>query len=280
MVASNKEEIRMHREHASSARPALALVATLALCACAAAPAANDGFAPLAGDDARRTLESHRWRLDTATDASGRRIDALFPSSTRPFSLAFDGTTIFVDGACNSMRGGFRLEPPDRLAVGRLAATMKACEPALMQADAALAKALAEPLRAGVAGGSSPRLRLATPSNDTLVFAGELTHEARYGAPTVQFLEVAARRVPCPPPSPREATCLQVRDRFFDAQGLQARAPGEWRAFADPIEGYTHREGERNVLRVKRYARAAAPAGTPAYAYVLDLVVETEIVKP
>jgi len=265
----------MHREHASLACRALALAATLALCACGSAPAARDGFAPLAGDDARRTLESHRWRLDTATDASGRRIDALFPSSQRPLSLAYDGTTIFIDGACNSMRGGYRLEPPDRLAVGRLAATMKACEPALMQADAALAKALAEPLRAGVAGGASPRLRLATPTGDTLVFAGELTHEARYGAPTVQFLEVAARRVPCPSPSPREATCLQVRDRFFDAQGLQARAPGEWRAFADAIEGYTHREGERTVLRVKRYARSGAPASAPTYVYVLDLVVET-----
>lgn len=266
----------MHREHASSARLALALAATLALGACGTAPAAQDGFAPLSGDDVRRTLESHRWRLETATDASGRRIDALFPSSPRPLSLAFDGTTIFVDGACNSMRGGFRLEPPDRLAVGRLAATMKACEPALMQADAALGKHLAEPLVAGVARGSTTRLRLATPANDTLVFAGELTLEARYGPPSVQFLEVAARRVPCPPPSPREASCLQVRDRFFDAQGLPSGTPGEWRAFAGAIEGYTHRDGERNVLRVKRYARSGAPTAV----YVLDLVVESEVVKP
>jgi hypothetical protein len=187
---------------------------------------------------------------------------------------------VVVDGGCNTMRGGYRLESDGRLAVGRLAATMKACEPALMQADAAFAKLLADPLRAGIAGGATPRLRLATAANESLVFAGEFTLEARYGPPTVQFLEVAARRVPCPPPSPREAACLQVRDRFFDPQGLPGGAPGEWRALADPIEGYTHRDGERNVLRVKRYARAAAPADTPRYVYVLDLVVETEIVKP
>jgi hypothetical protein len=74
------------------------------------------------------------------------------------------------------------------------------------------------------------------------------------------------------------ATCLQVRDRVFDAQGLPVGAPGEWRVVTGDIEGYVHREGERNVVRVKRFLRAPVPADASAFVYVLDLVVESEIV--
>ncbi|MCE7878465.1 MAG: DUF4377 domain-containing protein [Betaproteobacteria bacterium PRO3] len=123
-------------------------------------------------------------------------------------------------------------------------------------------------------------MRLATVANDQLVLVGELTPEARYGAPTIAFLEVAPRRVPCNHPLIRDATCLQVRDRAFDAQGLPAGSPGPWRAFHGTIEGYTHQEGVRNVLRVKRFVRAPVPADASSYVYVLDLVVESETVKP
>jgi len=261
----------------TSVRRACALAAALVLAACGNPPAPQDGFEPLKGADAVRTLESHRWLLDAAIDASGRRIDALLapaPPSSRGFSLAFEGGMVIVGGSCNTMRGSYAVDADGRLAIGRMAATMKACEPAFMQADAALAKLLAEPLRAGIAKGATPKLRLATPAKDVLTFAGESTPEARYGPSTLAFLEVAAGRVPCGTPQAGAAACLQVRDRYFDQQGLPAGAPGEWRAIPDAIERYTHREGERTVLRVKRFLSAAASP------YVLDLVVETEIAKP
>ena len=45
------------------------------------------------------------------------------------------------------------------------------------------------------------------------------------------------------------------------------------------IEGYTHEAGIRNVLRVKRFNVKNPPAGAPSVAYVLDIVVESEVVK-
>ncbi|HEY0334439.1 MAG TPA: DUF4377 domain-containing protein, partial [Stenotrophomonas sp.] len=39
--------------------------------------------------------------------------------------------------------------------------------------------------------------------------------------------------------------------------------------------GYTHLQGVRNVLRVKRYTIPHPPADGSATAYVLDLVVES-----
>src|SRR5262245_31968922 len=111
---------------------AFAFAATVALSACGMTPTAQDGFEPLTSADAERTLQSYRWRLDAATEASGRRIDALFPSASRGFSLAFEGATVVVLGGCNTMRGTYEFDADGRLVVGRLAATMKACEPALM----------------------------------------------------------------------------------------------------------------------------------------------------
>lgn len=265
-----------------ASRRLAAVVAALGLSACASGPGTSGSTAswePLA-PGAERTLEAYRWRLESATDGQGRRIDGIALPDGRAFAFAFPASRVVIDGGCNTMRGSVQVDAGGRIRVGRLASTMKACDDSLMQADAALAKLLADPLKAAIDGSAEPRLRLVTAASDTLVLVGHPTPEARYGKGTLLFLEVAAQRVPCNLPPMRIATCLQVRDRVFDANGLPVGAPGEWRAFTGEIEGYTHREGERNVLRVKRFERSQAPADASRYVYVLDLVVESEVVKP
>lgn len=262
-------------------RPAqrlLAAVAALGLAACSSWPGPATSWEPLAAG-AERTLEAYRWRLESATDAQGRRIDGVALPDGRAFAFAFPSSGVVIDGGCNTMRGGVGIEPGGRIRVGRMASTMKACDDALMKADAALAKLLADPLKAAIDGSAEPRLRLVTAASDTLVLVGQPTPESRYGPATVMFLEVAAQRIPCSMPPMRMATCLQVRDRVYDANGLLVGTPGEWRAFAGEIEGYTHRAGERNVLRVKRFERSNPPADASRYVYVLDLVVESEVVQ-
>jgi hypothetical protein len=176
------------------------------------------------------------------------------------------------------MNGSWHLSPQTQLAVGRLAATMKACEPALMAADAALAAALEQPLGVEVTRGASPSLRLSTASNQVLTFSGQPTLRSLYGPPKRTFLEVAEQTVECTLPSGDAGRCLRVREVRFDDKGLRKGAPGPWRTFADPIEGYTHTPGVRNVLRIDRYERKPAPAGRPPVAYALDLVVSSETV--
>jgi hypothetical protein len=60
---------------------------------------------------------------------------------------------------------------------------------------------------------------------------------------------------------------------------LAVGVPGAWQPFAESIEGYTHQPGVRNVLRLKRFDRATVGGGA-SFLYVLDLVVESETVKP
>lgn len=251
---------------------------SLALCAPLLAAAA-DATPPRRGADPAlvRSLQSHLWTLQSASDASGQPVDGVSVPG-QAVTMRFKDARVTVQGGCNSLHGGWRLSPQGQLTVGRLAATMKACDAPLMKADAALSALLAQPLQVERSAGDPPTLRLLTPSRQTLVWSGQPTPEALYGPATRLFLEVAPQTVPCTSGVMR-AQCLQVRERRFDAQGLRIEPPGEWHAFHDRIDGYTHQPGVRNVLRVNRYARPAPlPADASRYVYVLDLVVESEVV--
>jgi len=155
-----------------------------------------------------------------------------------------------------------------------------ACEPALMQADRSLSDLLAKGLQADFVKGATPTLRLVDASKASLTLTGQATPEALYGPGTRIFMEVAAQRVACKNPLNGESLCLQVRDRVFDEKGLKVGVPGEWRPLYETIEGYQHTPGVRNVVRLKKFQRASAPAGASSTVYVLDLVVESETVKP
>jgi heat shock protein HslJ len=223
-------------------------------------------------------LEDHRWMLVDATDAANERIDALFPDAERSFAFHFAGSRLHVQGGCNGFRGAFAIDADDRLEVTGAISTLMACAAPLMGADAALSALMAEPLETVLVRGVQPTLVLLTEAGDALVLTGELTPEARFGAPTTVFLEVAAETVECEESVRGDGLCLQVRERTFDEQGLLVGTPSEWRAFTADIDGYQHEPGIRNVLRVKRFEPAAGPDVPHGPIYVLDLVVESEVV--
>lgn len=263
-------------------RYALLLLPILASCAAvtpkqgvavAPATAAN----PSASLDAA-TLAAHHWQLRDATDRDGRRIEALFARPQRPLQLDFRDGRVAVGNACNRLGGDYRVEA-GRLRLGRMMQTLMACaDPALAKLDEAIRRRLEDAPRIELrTGNGEPRLRLATDAGDTLEFVGRPTAETRYGGrgETV-FLEVDAQTQPCAHPLIRDRRCLRVRERHYDANGLAAGSPGEWRLLAQDIEGYTHEAGLRSVLRVKRYAVRNPPADAPSQAYVLDMVVESE----
>ena len=232
------------------------------------------------GEDLDQQLGRYRWTLVSATDANNRRIAGLPPGPDRPVVLNFAGSRLSVQGPCNRLVGGYEVTAANQLTVNGGASTRMACDPALMQADSALFNLLAKPLQVQMTGRPSAQLQLMSPGNGTLNFTGEPTPESLYGAGTTVFFEIAAQSVACPnPPSPN-TRCLRYRERHYDDQGLAVGTPGEWKPLTVNIEGFTHREGVRNVLRVKKFQGPAPAGGAPSTLYVLDLVVESESVKP
>lgn len=269
--------------------PILALA--LLLPACTTAPSTQDASASTSSDaDASmdapsgalaKTLGEYRWRLESATDAQGRRIDALFPAADRALTLSFADDRVGVEGGCNRMGGAYTLDAQGRLRVARMNATMMACAPPLMAADAAISERLAGPLDARIEESAPPRLRLVAASGETLLFAGEATAETRYGGPgQVMFLEIAPQRVACSHPLIPDHRCLSAREVRYGADGVEQGPRGEWRPLYEDIEGYDFTEGTRNVLRVKRFERSDVPADASSTVYVLDMMVESETVAP
>jgi len=233
----------------------------------------------LAATELPRTLEAHRWTLVWAIDAQGQPIAGLPAATAREINFNFGAGRFNIEGGCNRLLSGFQIDAEGTLSFDRMASTLMACEPAAMKVDAALAEMLAQPLKSEVLVGTATTLRLTSPANATLFFTGQMTPEARYGQPTRVFIEVGATTVVCKNSLGASVECLQVRERRFDEQGLVVGVPGAWQPFAETIEDYTHQPGVRNVLRLKRFDRAPAGGGA-SFFYVLDLVVESETVKP
>lgn len=254
------------------------LASTPVLAQTAAGPAASATPPRRAADPALvRALQDHVWTLQSASDADGRAIEAVQPPG-HPFVLRFEGSRASLRGGCNQMMGSWRLSPRNELRFSQLAGTMKACETPLMNADRQMSALLTQPLQARVQPGDAPVLRLESAAKQVLSFSGQRTPQSLYGAPTRIFLEVNAQTVPCQPGAGAPTQCLQVRERRFDDKGLQVGEPGPWQAFYSPIEGYTHQPGIRNVLRINRFERPQPPADASRYVYVLDLVVQSEVV--
>ncbi len=261
----------------------LLLLLPLALAACAR-PAA-DAPIPAADTPAATVadtglLTGYHWRLTDANDASGKRIDALFARADKPLQLDFSEGRLGVSNTCNRMGGGYTVEG-NQLKLGDLASTLMACtDSKLMALDQEAGKRLQGALGFALQGGDSPQLTLTSASGDTLAFTGEPTAETRYrGKGETAFLEVAAQTKPCSHPLIPDKQCLQVREIAYDDKGIKTTT-GEWQNFYQDIEGYAHEPGVRNVVRVKRYAIKNPPADSSSIAYVLDMVVESEVVKP
>jgi heat shock protein HslJ len=256
----------------------------LALAACTApAPSGDAGRADSASVMAASLpparLAAYHWDLASATDGGQQAIPALLPNPDRPLRLAFAGGTLQVHNGCNRIGGRYRLEGT-MLRTAALTQTLMACaDRRLMDADAAIAARLEAEPTLQLDGREPPQLILRTGAGDVLTFNGVATPETRYRGPgTLMFFEVDAQRKPCPHPLIPDMQCLQVRERQYDARGLIVGTPGPWQPLYQEIEGFEHVPGQQNVLRVKRYDVANPPADAPAVAYVLDLVVESQVV--
>lgn len=263
-----------------------ALAAVLGGCAGtppAAAPSPSSPSSPSLS--APQQLQAYQWDLQAAFDAQGQPSPGWQLSGRPAVRLAFQADRLSAQNLCNVLGAGYALTGT-QMTVGRPVATMRACaEPGLMALERRVAEQLPRvqryELRPGVSR-PAPVLVLHFSNGERWELAGTPTPATRYGSAGERvFLEVAPQRVACNHPLMPNATCLRVRDVQFDAQGLK-QSVGEWRIFQGEIEGYTHRPGVRNVLRLQRYSLARngqAPADGPRHAYVLDMVVESEQVR-
>lgn len=235
-----------------------------------------------------RSMEAYQWQLDDARNATDSRVDGLFVLSEKPVTLGFKEKRMVVGNTCNNHIGSLRTTEDNQILVsGMLASTLRAClDQTLEKRDALFFSLLKPNTRIDFVAGDPPKLIMTTPVAPgveayRLIFKGIPTPETRYQSEgEILFLEVAPATKLCSHPLIPNHQCLQVREIRFDVNGIRVGEQGEWQNFYNSIEGYTHQAGIRNVLRVKRFKLAQPPADGGSFAYVLDLTVESEVVKP
>jgi|APMI01.1.fsa_nt_gi heat shock protein HslJ len=223
-------------------------------------------------------LPKQHWALQTAVDAHGQSIEALFARADKPLTLDFTASQLSISNTCNAMNASFKLSGPN-LVTDKFAGTLKACEPKLMAMDQAIGKRLAGTLALRMAAGAAARLELTNSAGDVLVFAGNQTAETKYGGPGERvFLEISPDAKPCA--SDSKMLCAQMREIHYDDKGLKVGTPGPYAETNTQIEGFAVRPGVHSVVRVNRFPLKTAGKDGSKFAYVLDMVVEVEVVKP
>lgn len=234
------------------------------------------------------TLSAYRWQLREVRDAQGRAQPgwSLLPaapdaSAARAVLLEFAQDRVVVGRLCNALSARYRLHG-EKLRIGTLRSTRMACpDAAVMALEQQVGQRLPETRawRIDTQGLPSPVLTLVFADGGHWLLDGAPTDATRYGgAGERMFLEVGPERVACHHPLMPQYRCLRVRTLEYDDQGIKTRA-GAWENWYGEIQGYAHQPGVRNVLRILRYPNAGAPADAPAFIHVLDMTVESEILR-
>ena len=231
------------------------------------------------------TLPGYHWQLVRTADAQGRTqshwqlpADA---KSGQGIQLDFSQDGILsVKNLCNQLNGRYTIDG-SRMQVDQMVSTLRACpSQALMELERRVATKLPQLASwqiPSTADQAEPLLQLTFKDGSRWELQGAPTPATLYGSEGVrEFLEVAPQRERCVGVAPMQ--CLKIRRIQYDSRGLKTQE-GPWELFYSDIQGYHHEAGVRNVLRVQRYERQHVPADASQYVYVLDMVVESEIVK-
>ena len=269
----------------------------LALSAGLTACATSQTAPPDSGADAA-TLEAYHWQLREVRNQQGQpqsgwtlppapaAADAAPSATARTVVLNFAQNQVSVGRLCNALSAGYSLQG-NALHIGPVRGTLMACpDSAAMVLEQQVGQRLPQASQWRIAtppaqGGATPApvLTLVFADGGQWVLEGAPTDATRYGsAGERMFVEVAPQRVACSHPLIPNYQCLQVRKIEYDGQGLKTRV-GPWENSYGEIKGYTHQPGVRNVLRIQRYPVANPPADAPSHVDVLDMTVESEIVR-
>lgn len=227
-------------------------------------------------------LRMYYWDLVDARDNTNQRIGDLFIQENLPVRIVFDETRFFVSNTCNKMSGSYALQQDSAINFGEMVSTMMHCpNDKLNLLDQKIRAILPGTYSYSLLISDGPKLVLRKAKGETLHFWGVPTPETRYGSvgETI-FLEVAPQTKVCSHPLNPTAPCLQVREVYYNKDGIKTGSSGDFENLYQTIEGYMHTPGTRNILRVKRYKIPDQPITSPHLAYVLDMVIESETVTP
>ncbi|MDX3774776.1 META and DUF4377 domain-containing protein [Chromatiaceae bacterium AAb-1] len=181
-------------------------------------------------------------------------------SDIRPLSLNLqdDGRLSAFTG-CNNAMGSYSVDK-GKLSVSQLASTMMACSPDAMALEQDFSAFLQNAPEVQFEGKT-----LTLTKNDT-TYLFNLRPEP--GEAVTKLVYIAAERKTCTGVALQQ--CLQIREHPEE----------DWQLYYGEIEGFEPEEGIAYRLRIKEYDIENPPADASSKKWVLDMVVEQEVVQP
>lgn len=228
--------------------------------------------------DIANTIADSDWVVFIAESPERERI-APFQRQGTQFALRFADGYLQVEGACSRFLAPYRIDA-DHLQVGGFLWPEQACSDDAKGSDRLLASSLGGRHRIGF--GPDPRWRdlrlmhLDAGNRGTLtMYRGTRRSVA---APVAGYIEIAPALVRCRTPDahglPRQTgdqACMRIRGLAWNAEGWLVPST-DWAPWPGHIDGYRHREGQAQVLRVLRHTIEAPEIHGPTRFETMDMV--------
>jgi len=245
-------------------------------------------------------LTNYRWTLMSANDKGAQPLNMLLDIKDQvrlSFSQYQGENSLNYSVGCNTMSAGYQLQGQTLTIEDGMSTKMSCGEldkaenqlNQLMQGESQLTLVLDANVENGSAESATtesykPVLTQITSDASTLVWEGKLTSQAKYnGKGETIFWAVNAKKAPCEDNGSEQ--CLQVKPIVYDDQGIKS-SEGKWEAFKGEIDGYQHDGKHDEVIRLQRYQLDNSETAdnvnrddSEEYAYVLDAVIESSVVK-
>ena len=116
-------------------------------------------------------LEAHPWQLARATDAQGRRIDALFVRGRLPYTLRFQPGYMRELNLCNESRSTYHLQGDRLVLAGGIITTAACIRPEVAEQERIAGTLVNARAEMTLALDERGRLLLRNAHGDVLVFA-------------------------------------------------------------------------------------------------------------
>ncbi|MDO5667048.1 MAG: META and DUF4377 domain-containing protein [Alcaligenaceae bacterium] len=227
-------------------------------------------------------LTEYHWHFSKALKANGDMDHAwsLSQQQSKPLSLNFAHNSVGISGLCNAMGAEYQLNSSSIKFDNIISTQMYCSDKALMDREHTFSRRLPTVSTWQIQQGSeTPHLILTFDDGAQWLWEGIIKAETKYGnAAEIVFLEVAPQTKPCIHPLLGESKCLQTRTVDYNERGLK-QSHGNWQNFYQTIQNYEHTPGLRQVLRLKRFDNKNARDNISRYVFILDMVVESELLN-
>ena len=219
-------------------------------------------------------LAQTRWDLARWTKPGGALRPVPHPSTqSRPLTVSFihdQGVPRIAGfGGCNQYRASYTIANGLLIVRDHPVATMMACAPASMKLEQDFLAGMTRITASSVDNTNNPqRMTWILASGDTLDFGRRTDPVAGGQQGPTKLVYVDSQQAPCSDGAGR-ALCYQVRDS----------AAQPWQLWHGQITGFHFQPGIRYRLRVVEVQDPNPPAGASSLRWVLDAVIEQEIVS-